>query len=301
MFLIDVILVTFMPIKYCGIIGQISFCIAFLLLGNATTHLNYAIANIGYMVVAMIGSLCANKFTPEAWLPWGSNLIYLPAYMTIPTVILLMLAITVLNRMAEVSDIQNWKNVRRLEYTNTHDSLTGAYNRQMLKPELFKDHFIIMFDIDHFKRVNDTFNHEMGDKVLKKVVEIVKASIRDNDMLIRYGGEEFIILVDGESNKKDAHEFADRIRRNVEEQTFITEDVNDSNYICPVTISMGIGYVDEKFSLEENIKVADTFLYEAKNNGRNQVVSVLNSKQQDEWIVKEQVKFSRRLLKKFID
>ena len=134
-----------------------------------------------------------------------------------------------------------------------------------------------MIDIDHFKRLNDNFTHEMGDKCLKKFAEIVNKSTRKDDKLIRYGGEEFIILLNGESTEGEMQRRADELRLRVEKETSEIKDLADPNFIAPFTISIGIGYTNPRYTLEENIKVADKYLYEAKEKGRNRVVSRLNS------------------------
>lgn len=165
----------------------------------------------------------------------------------------------------------------RLQYVMEHDPLTGAYNRTSLKREYFVNKFFFMTDIDFFKRLNDNFTHEMGDKCLKKFADIVRSNIRKEDRLIRYGGEEFIILFNGASTKESMHQKADDLRKAVEEETSKIKDFSDPKFVAPFTISVGVGYMDPKYTLEENIKVADKYLYEAKNKGRNRVVSVLNS------------------------
>ena len=202
LFGIDCVLVTYMPIKYCGIIGQVSFCIVLLVIGNAVTWYYYLPANTVYSVLVLIGSYFENKLTPGNWLPWKSELIYLPTHLTIPTVIMIMVAVTILNRLSEIDGMRSYKDRETLQYLTEHDPLTGAYNRTSLKREYFLDKFFFMIDIDHFKRLNDNFTHEMGDKCLKKFAEIVRKSTRKDDRLIRYGGEEFIILFNGESTKE---------------------------------------------------------------------------------------------------
>ena len=277
LFGIDCILVTYMPIKYCGIIGQVSFCIVLLVIGNAVTWYYYLPANAVYSVLVLIGSYFENKLTPEGWLPWKSELIYLPTYLTIPTVIMIMVAVTILNRLSELDGMRSYKDRETLQYLTEHDPLTGAYNRTSLKREYFLDKFFFMIDIDHFKRLNDNFTHEMGDKCLKKFAEIVNKSIRKDDKLIRYGGEEFIILLNGESTEGEMQRRADELRLRVEKETSEIKDLADPNFIAPFTISTGIGYMDPRYTLEESIKVADKYLYEAKEKGRNRVVSRLNS------------------------
>ena len=277
LFGVDCILVTYMPIKYCGIIGQVSFCIALLVIGNAVTWHYYLPANIVYSVLVLVGSYFENKLTPGDWLPWKSELIYLPTQLTIPTVIMIMVAVTILNRLSEIDSIRSYKDREALQYLTEHDPLTGAYNRTSLKREYFLDKFFFMIDIDHFKKLNDNFSHEMGDKCLKKFAEIVRNNIRKEDRLIRYGGEEFIILFNGESTEEEMHQKADDLRKAVEEETSKIKDFADPNFVAPFTISVGVNHMNPNYTLEDNIKVADKYLYEAKENGRNRVVSSLNS------------------------
>ena len=277
LFGVDCVLVTYMPIKYCGIIGQVSFCIALLVIGNAVTWHYYLPANIIYSVLVLVGSYFENKLTPGDWLPWKSELIYLPTRLTIPTVIMIMVAVTILNRLSEIDSIRSYKDREALQYLTEHDPLTGAYNRTSLKREYFLDKFFFMIDIDHFKKLNDNFSHEMGDKCLKKFAEIVRNNIRKEDRLIRYGGEEFIILFNGESTKEEMHQKADDLRKAVEEETSKIKDFADPNFVAPFTISVGVNHMNPNYTLEDNIKVADKYLYEAKEKGRNRVVSSLNS------------------------
>ena len=277
LFGVDCVLVTYMRIKYCGIIGQVSFCIALLVIGNAVTWHYYLPANIVYSVLVLVGSYFENKLTPGDWLPWKSELIYLPTHLTIPTVIMVMVAVTILNRLSEIDSIRSYKDRETLQYLTEHDTLTGAYNRTSLKREYFLNKFFFMIDIDHFKKLNDNFTHEMGDKCLKKFAEIVNKSIRKDDKLIRYGGEEFIILLNGESTEEEMQRRADELRLRVEKETSEIKDLADPNFVAPFTISVGVNYMNPNYTLEENIKVADKYLYEAKEKGRNRVVSSLNS------------------------
>ena len=277
LFGVDCVLVTYMPIKYCGIIGQISFCIALLVIGNAVTWHYYLPANILYSVLVFIGSVLENKLTPTDWLPWKADLVYLPLQLTVPTVILVMIATTVLNRLSEIDSKRSYMDRERLQYIMEHDPLTEAYNRTSLKIEYFVNKFFFMTDIDFFKKLNDNFSHEMGDKCLKKFADIVRNNIRKEDRLIRYGGEEFIILFNGESTKEEMHQKADDLRKAVEEETSKIKDFADPNFVAPFTISVGVNYANPNYTLEDNIKIADKYLYEAKKKGRNRVISVLNS------------------------
>lgn len=127
----------------------------------------------------------------------------------------------------------------------------------------------IMIDVDHFKRVNDTWGHQCGDMVLKEIARILKNEKRESDMLARYGGEEFVMLLCG-VGPEDAKKSAERLRSAVERHRFSWKDT-----IIPVTISLGLcSKQGEKIGkIDEMIAESDKFLYLAKNGGRNQVVS----------------------------
>jgi diguanylate cyclase (GGDEF)-like protein len=162
-----------------------------------------------------------------------------------------------------------------LEHSNlkkkvTHDKLTGALNREffennintILKNALPKRVGFVLCDIDHFKRVNDTYGHNRGDIVLKEFTKIIKNSIRESDYLIRWGGEEFILLI--KVNNIDAlYKVTQHIRKLIEEHHF--EEVNQ------ITSSFGISLYIENEKVIDTLERIDKALYKAKNNGRNQV------------------------------
>lgn len=177
LFGIDCVLVTYMPIKYCGIIGQISFCIVLLVIGNAVTWHYYLPANILYAVLVFIGSILENKLTPTDWLPWKADLVYLPLQLTVPTVILVMIATTVLNRLSEIDSRRSYMDRERLQYIMEHDPLTGAYNRTSLKREYFLNKFFFMIDIDHFKRLMITLITKWVISVLKSLQRLLEITL----------------------------------------------------------------------------------------------------------------------------
>lgn len=156
------------------------------------------------------------------------------------------------------------------------DGLTGLYLRRYFMERLHTeiqvakryktDFYIMMLDIDFFKKVNDTYGHLAGDKVLSSIAKILSDSVRPGDIIGRYGGEEFIILLPMVT-KKQVSEIAENIRKNVEKQKF-TED----NETFTTTISIGITKYIETLNEDNLISIADNALYQAKKEGRNKVV-----------------------------
>lgn len=154
------------------------------------------------------------------------------------------------------------------------DGLTGLFNIRyfkmlvdteivLVKSDPAKRFVIIMTDIDHFKRFNDTYGHQVGDLVLKESAGVLKASLRSSDVVARYGGEEMIMILRGTS-LEDGVRIAEKIRKNVEEHA-----VKDKNNTYKVTISLGVSTFRPGDDVESIIKRADEGLYKAKESGRN--------------------------------
>ena len=154
------------------------------------------------------------------------------------------------------------------------DPLTQAYNRNYLRDLLsnidITKYQIMMLDIDHFKQVNDNYGHKTGDYILASSAKIMQNEIRDEDILIRFGGEEFLIFIKKSSvNSYLAYNIAQRIRKKIEESRFFYEDKE-----LQITLSIGISCQPEHFkTVSLAIKYADEMLYKAKREGRNQVIS----------------------------
>ncbi len=160
----------------------------------------------------------------------------------------------------------------------TKDYLTGLMNRKAFFEHAEKvwslakrNHeplCMLMLDIDLFKEINDTYGHNSGDRVLKGLAELFEHECRKEDLICRYGGEEFLILLESQP-AKGAMEFANRIRQAVEVAEM---DIGEGVKI-QITVSIGLVAVecDEIPSMEEMISLADKVLYQAKTNGRNQV------------------------------
>lgn len=170
------------------------------------------------------------------------------------------------------------------------DPLTRCHNRRFLDEFITKYEPLIdredrktgllMCDIDYFKQVNDTYGHEAGDAVLQQVVCIIQDSIRKSDLLIRYGGEEFLALLQN-VEAGASMVVAEKIRSAVEGHAFTLPSGNGNS--INKTISIGVGeFPDDAGAMYKAIKFADVALYEAKNSGRNKVVKFTEDMWTDE-------------------
>lgn len=166
--------------------------------------------------------------------------------------------------------------VNLLEYQATHDTLTGTYNRnkfyEMFEKEIRRNQryhhnlSIILLDIDHFKEINDNYGHQIGDEVLKAIPQILHTCIREHDVLARWGGEEFMILLP-ETTIDNAFKVAEKIRSKIEKQTFTKRYLH-------ITSSFGVSSLKEDDTTENLIHRADNALYKSKHSGRNLVSMV---------------------------
>ncbi|MEC4892981.1 MAG: diguanylate cyclase [Oscillatoria sp. PMC 1051.18] len=172
--------------------------------------------------------------------------------------------------------------IAKLEKLATTDPLTGILNRRhflnIAAKELSRYHryncgfSLLMLDLDHFKRINDTYGHSMGDEVLKAMTEAVLKSLRKADSFGRFGGEEFAILLP-ETNLETAREVAERIRQTITKLT-----ITPPNQLVQITVSIGVTTCKMKDeSLEVLLQRADKALYQAKNLGRDRVVTHLET------------------------
>lgn len=164
------------------------------------------------------------------------------------------------------------ENERGLLKLATTDALTGIGNRRLFE-EIFQAHqslgerydvtlFLLMFDIDNFKSINDTFGHVAGDSVLKELAELVSQSIRKSDILIRWGGEEFTILLQY-PDPMSVMKIAEHIRHAIDKHSFKT--------IVHVTCSFGLTSIYPSETLDEVIERVDKALYRAKADGKNTI------------------------------
>ena len=155
------------------------------------------------------------------------------------------------------------------------DYLTGAYNRRYFfeaseaiidkNVRKNKDVAVATLDIDYFKNVNDTYGHDVGDVAIKEIVTILDKSLRTSDLVARFGGEEFCILLE-DISLEDTEVIFEKIRLNFQENEIKVEDIT-----LKYTVSLGVAY-GKSDDINELIKVSDNALYEAKDTGRNKVV-----------------------------
>ncbi|MEK7186882.1 MAG: GGDEF domain-containing protein [Patescibacteria group bacterium] len=188
--------------------------------------------------------------------------------------------------------------IRVLEADLIHDALTGLKTRRFFeeeakkyfnsisnKPEKkrrewfnFKHLSFIFFDIDHFKKINDTHGHATGDGVLKVVAKTIQEGIRSADIAARWGGEEMVVALLG-VNENGAKKKAEQIRKSIERLSFNnllrpeSESDTGSDQTLLVTVSAGVSSFETEKDFDEIVNRADKALYKAKNSGRNKVIT----------------------------
>ncbi|KSV58526.1 GGDEF domain-containing protein [Acetivibrio ethanolgignens] len=165
--------------------------------------------------------------------------------------------------------------LRLLSIKNVTDQLTGVYNRKKLNQLLHSykcmdtpaNFGVVMMDIDYFKRYNDIYGHPAGDKALKEVAKVIMDSARRKDVIVRYGGEEFLALLSG-VQLQTAEEICHQIQENLKKRAIPHAASEVSEY---VTLSMGLCYqsLSRSTSLEKLIEYADECLYQSKEAGKN--------------------------------
>jgi len=168
---------------------------------------------------------------------------------------------------------------QQMEALAALDPLTGVYNRRFGNNRMYEEFSrsvrsstplsLIMLDIDHFKVINDTYGHTVGDKIIVQITKTIGEAIRDGDVLIRYGGEEFLCVLSG-ANQSDANKIAERIRISVQDSVLRLAEQE-----VKATVSLGtVTYPNCDISdVQQLVVLVDEALYTAKNTGRNRVVS----------------------------
>lgn len=262
----NVLLLKILPdISHAGE-GYIEWAMVFFLVTYATPFIGSVIACSGFLLIIYLSSFFIEYVDFN-----GMFALMLP----------MCLASIVVNYAMNTVYYDHYKTKKQLEKASECDPLTGLYNRNKMKSITSPEgDFCIMkgatalscllVDIDFFKKVNDEFGHEAGDLLLVQISEILMLCVRESDVVIRWGGEEFFILL-YECDKQQAKNVAERIRESVEN-------------MVSITVSIGVA-IHEGHSWEESVNHADLALYRAKDRGRNKVVVYSNKEfQKNEFV-----------------
>jgi len=200
------------------------------------------------------------NFSKEDWEIHKNDISYIESY---------------LNEAASIVEAKYTLNL--MKENSLTDQLTGLYNRRYLEEILDKIAAstireksllgILMVDIDYFKKVNDTYGHDAGDAVLKELAKTMINSVRESDFVVRFGGEEFIIVLQNVKTEEEILKVAETIR-----ETFANTKISVNGKTLTKTISIGVSvFPTHTNKIWEAIKCSDLALYEAKNSGRNKV------------------------------
>ena len=160
---------------------------------------------------------------------------------------------------------ENRRTHERLTYGNMHDALTGLYNRSaydFMRHDLdMSRNALLLVDVDRFKSVNDTYGHDVGDLVLKRVAEVLKYSFRSTDLVFRLGGDEFVVIM---SNVDSS--MRDQVKRKIDQANVMLQKPKDD--LPPTSLSVGVAFADRENPDGDIFKDADTALYRVKEAGR---------------------------------
>lgn len=235
------------------------------LLFNEVTALFFSVSLLGITLILLFFPFDEEFFRFSYPLYFKNNFIAIMCFVTLSALLSHLMLMKTRQRLLVITE--------KLKKQAYEDPLTGIGNRNDFVRSMENRNFrsdtvyYAVVDIDHFKSVNDTWGHAAGDEVLMKVSGILRSSIRDDDQVFRWGGEEFLIVI---QNMPAVHfsEYLDRIRKNVEQMRYVLEE----GAAIQVTVSIGgaFGRMGERSG--ECIGRADACLYKAKQSGRNKVV-----------------------------
>ena len=250
--------------------------LVFVLLANLSIQVRFLPALIVSFTITIIGFVGVYYAIDGAF---EQFVLYLLSYMPILVFSLVMSWVsTYKSRSIFLHHKLDSFNRQTLEMMAHTDMLTGIDNRRYFErraKNTISDHAnneqpisLLMLDIDHFKAINDTYGHDVGDEVLKKMSDVCKTVLRSNDLFARYGGEEFIALLP-HTPQENAYLIAERLRQKIEKSPIIVQGHGPIYF----TASIGVTLIDyDKYTFNDAIKQADIALYVAKSAGRNLVM-----------------------------
>jgi diguanylate cyclase (GGDEF)-like protein len=222
----------------------------------------------------ILGYVC---FTFLYWMEYNNafNLI-VPAVFFLGAVLILFVGTLALQTAIEI------KRMSALQYENVTDHLIGIHNRRYLDRRTDEEISrarrydmqlsLLLLDIDHFKIVNDNYGHQIGDRVLMSLGQLLFREVRDTDIVARYGGEEIAVLAP-HTSVASAIELAERLRRSVEKSIMVPANEHEKRQAITITVSIGVAGLDKQTVDHQSfIHRADKALYGAKQRGRNRVV-----------------------------
>lgn len=238
------------------------------------------VRNRWYLMAAMI-ALFIPSYLVYASLSWQSHTTLID--LIVPIVFFFGACFVLLTTSLSLQTAMDVMRISLLERDAVTDPLTGVYNRRHLDRRLSEEVSIalryglplsvLLLDIDFFKKINDRHGHQAGDEVLVAMVKLVSKELREVDVLARYGGEEFLIIAP-HTNLLDATNVAERVRKCVEAHTFSLPNGLGGVSEIKVTVSIGVASSADGAADEERlVQVADKNLIQAKQDGRNRVIS----------------------------
>jgi diguanylate cyclase (GGDEF)-like protein len=249
---------TYLQAEYSSVLYQLLLLRVALRVGrNRTGRVAVLISSV-YLLTSVAAS---GAFTVAAVMQWLYNLVGF-TLLTYGVIYIDTLASQQANDSRQMLELikQNDRNYRMA----LTDALTGLYNHRAYKDKIenLSQYVLLVIDIDHFKKLNDTYGHLVGDKVLITIGNILKISIRSGDLAFRYGGEEFVVVLPG-TTAQIGQKIAERLRQKIAEWSF--------DHGVPVTVSVGAAVKKPGINSQTAFEQADSALYRAKQTGRNNV------------------------------
>lgn len=172
------------------------------------------------------------------------------------------------------NSIKNSRVYKELDILTKRDSFLNIYNRRyffrLLEENSHKKKFaLVMMDIDDFKKINDTYGHQLGDEVLKSTVKLIKSWLEEDDIIARYGGEEFALYIPNFQDKESVYNKIDIMRKSIERNVIRYNDIHIS-----ITASFGIAFAPiDGTNVNDLVKIADDLLYNSKESGKNKILT----------------------------